>query len=191
VTTTTTEAAALADWAQHDRRAALRAEIDQLAAAGATVARLRNRKEVLKRHLERASRTLVAETASGVIIVAHPGQDQAWLDATDPVKGPRYLREQLGILDPSSVKVMSDVPSCMPVPWSEDDERALAEAEQLIAADVTRDIEARKQDRARYEAWVAQEEERRRAATAERERRAAMWGKGVWDGERAPQTTRR
>src|SRR5580704_2741808 len=86
---------------------------------GDVAVRLRRRRDALRRHMERAEQTLVAQTETGVIVIAHPGQTEQWQLATDPNAAPDYLRAQFGVLDPSSVKLMATVPACMPGnPWT-------------------------------------------------------------------------
>jgi hypothetical protein len=139
--------------------------------------RLRNRKEVLKRHLERAQQTLVASTVSGWVVVAHPGQPEQWAKATDPDSGPEYLRTHLGILDPSTVMLMSDVPECMPGnPWTEEEGLALAEADRAVTDQIARQCAESERTRPERDARVAQMRTALRARTAEIE---AKWGRLV------------
>ncbi len=141
---------------------------------GDAVLRLRRRKQALERFQERAEQTLVAETASGAIVIACPGQPLQWELATDPIKGPTYLRESFGLLDASSVKLMSETESCKPGnPWTDEEEQLLAAAEAIVRAKLARQVAEGERTRPERDARAAE------ARAAERERRAeyeAKWG---------------
>jgi hypothetical protein len=84
--------------------------------------------------MRKAEETWVAETRSGVIVVVHPGQK------LDILSVPERLRRELGIVDVSIIKRLSESREA-PTPYSldADIERAELELARLRAAKTERD----------------------------------------------------
>lgn len=141
---------------------------------GAVAIRLRRRKQALERWQEIAECTLVAETASGAIVLAHPNQPLQWDLATNPDTGPAYLRASFGLLDASSVKLMSETESCKPEnPWTSEDQQRLDAAEAAVEAKIARQVAELARTRSEREATAAGARAADRVRAAERE---AKWG---------------
>ena len=110
-------------------------------------AQMERRKAIADAACRYAEETWVAETSTGVIVIAHPGGDVSHLEDLE------YLRSNFGIQSLDCVMRLSQS-SEAPVPWSADSEIDRAEAELA-------EFRAQKAHRDRIDAEVLARAEKR------------------------------